>query len=356
MHFKIYESYKENKKNSPLFETAESFVSLEDKNIKQITDALRKGGITIFVDDTKYDKTISVTQINIKDVGKLYFVFATANDKEEIIKSISSLKELPVETDEDKINKVKAVIDTIKPFNPLMAISDTYFSFIDEQTFDCLTLMKKEVVEQPQIEEVQPVREEPQTEMVNSPVEPAPVIEAPIAEEAEIEIKPEPKKEATYCIKPETNKMDKEKKKFLLDIFYVSLIPALMTAFLFIGISFFHKDNVGMGIFLIIISLGVSAMFGHGLYLINGEKRNNSPFNRYKLILYAVNLGGLLVGFLFSILLGNTVLETGTSSVVLSLSFIALEIAFIVCIILHISMLLLNEFFAKRKENKRLRK
>lgn len=312
MNFKLFENYKENKNNTPLFETEDSFVLLSEKNIKQISESFRKGGLSIFIDENQYDKTISVTKINIKDVGALYFVFPNANDKEEIIKTISSLKEMPVETLEEKENKVKAVIDNIKSFNPLMVISDTYFSFINEKTFDknIIVLMKKD--------------------------DNAPEV-----------------KEGNYHIK-EDNKgnINKTKKRLLLNIFYVALIPALLIAFIFMGIGFFTKDNVGAGIFLIIVALGVSVMLGHGLYLINKDKEYRNPFNKYKLTLYAVNLGGLLIGALFSFLLGISILEFGSKTHVLSLTLIAILIALIICVILHFGMLYFREYREKKKENK----
>ena len=312
MNFKLFENYKENKNITPLFETEDSFVLLSEKNIKQISESFRKGGLSVFVDENQYDKTLSVTKINIKDVGAIFFVFPNANDKEEIIKTISSLKEMPVITTEEKENKVKAVIDNIKSFNPLMVISDTYFSFINEKTFDkkIVVLMKKDD---------------------NTPLA----------------------KEGNYHIK-EDNKgnINKTKKRLLLNIFYVALIPALLIAFIFMGIGFFTKDNVGAGIFLIIVALGVSVMLGHGLYLINKDKEYRNPFNKYKLTLYAVNLGGLLIGALFSFLLGISILEFGGKSHVLSLTLIAILIALIICVILHFGMLYFREYREKKKENK----
>ena len=193
-----------------------------------------------------------------------------------------------------------------------MVISDTYFSFINEKTFD-----KKIVVL---------MRKDDNDPEVN---------------------------EGNYHIK-EDNKgnINKTKKRLLLNIFYVALIPALLIAFIFMGIGFFTKDNVGAGIFLIIVALGVSVMLGHGLYLINKDKEYRNPFNKYKLTLYAVNLGGLLIGALFSFLLGISILEFGGKTHVLSLTLIAILIALIICVILHFGMLYFREYREKEKENK----
>ena len=152
--------------------------------------------------------------------------------------------------------------------------------------------------------------------------------------------------------KEKKGRLSDEKKNFLIDVFYVISMPALMLIFLFIAIDFFSKDKTGLAVFIVIVAIIETGIFGYGLYLINCEEQNHHFLNKSKLILYGINIAGLIIGFLLALLIGNFVLKIEDSSYMVSIAFICLESAFIISVLLHIITLFVSEFMERRKANK----
>lgn len=368
MEIKIYKSYLENNPNEPLFASGDVFsLSDKDETISNLMDAFRSGEVTFFINERRYEgKDLSYSQVNIRDVCRLCFVFANNNDKENIISSISKLKGMPIETDEEKEAKVKAVFELIKPFNPIFALCDKYFSFIRESLLgENIPLLSRsnfyevaeeapapveEVKAEPAVEEVKAIEE------VEVPKEKKHIFKNFVAKfkKKEDKVVIEQKEEKVPAPKKEKKQLlSNEKKNLLIDIFYVVSMPALMLIFLFIAIDFFSKDKVGLGAFIIVVLVIETGIFGYGLYLINCENNNHSFFNKSKLILYGINLGGLLLGFLLALLVGAAVLKISDNGYMISIAFICLEAAFILSIVLHIIAIVLSQYMENRKIKKR---
>ena len=382
MELKIYKSYDDKNQNEPVFDTSDVFSLVDnDEVINNLIDTFKNGTSTFFLNEHRYEaKDLSFSQVNIKGVCRLCFVFVGNNDKDKIIAAISSLKEMPVETDEDKENKVKAVFENIKPFNPIFSICDTYFSFINGDLLgEEIPVLSRsnftEVIEEAPVPVVEapvmdtPVVENKQEEATEkAPKEKKHLVKNFLAkfkkkEESKPKVqaveKTEPKTQPVQEVKPEEKKPEKhhklsnEKKNLLIDIFYVISMPALMLIFLFIAIDFFSKDKAGLGAFIVVVLVIETGIFGYGLYLINCEEQNHHFFNKSKLLLYGINLAGLIIGFLFALLIGALVLKIEDNSKMFSIAFICLESAFIMSIVLHIVTLVVSQYMERRKERKR---
>lgn len=382
MELKIYRSYDEKKENTPLFISGEFLINSANENvINNIIESFKSGETTIFLDDHRYEsKDLSFSQINIKNVCRLCFAFIGNNDKEKIISEVSNLKKMPIETEEEQNDKVKAVFQIIRQFSPIFAISDKSFAFINEEFANNLLILQKSLVEEIEMDvpevapvlEAAPVMEEKETideekelpveeikENKIEKVENEPKDKVPFTQKiknffAKFKIKRKEQAETEVINKPK--KTTSERKNFLIDVFYVISMPALMLVFLFIVIDFFNKDKVGLGIFIVIVLVIETGIFGYGLYLINCEEQNHRFLNKSKLILYAINLAGLFIGFGLALLVGATVLKISDFNNIISIAFICLESTFIVSILLHIFALLASELMEKRKAKKRLGK
>lgn len=303
MRFKIYGENNDILKK-PLLITEDSFnlVSNTDNIIYRSIKAINNNyDFYIDIDDKMHNLNDYFSiEIVIRKVFKLYFVFDNGEQEEEIQSAVLSIKDMPTKTDKEKEEKVKKLLSIMKEYHPFLVFSDQYLPYLDETIFDKSTLVF--------------MRKDPE----------------------EIE-----------------EKKAVEKNNFLIDALFLIFMPALTLAFLFITMDFFNKNNSGLGILLIFISLLEVGIFAYSLILINREEKNKKLFSKYHIVLYLINIVGLLIGFGLVILLGNTLLKTGEMPFIMQLAWISLGGAFAVSFILNIAMYYLNRWLVKRKNNKK---
>lgn len=306
MNFQIFDTHLNTKNNAPIFEAENAFNLVPAKNriISTIIKGIDNYSYTFIINDKRYElKDLFVAEVAIKRVCKLYFLFESDEQEEKIVEEISSLKKMPVSTDEEKNKKVEAVLEKMKAFKPLLVLSDQYYAFLNEDTFgkDTVVLMK------------------------NNPEDP---------------------EEKVYI-----NKMNT-----IFNVIFYSFMPALILVLFYFTIDFFMQDKVGLGITLIFVVILDILVFGYGSILINGEDPHKSLLSKRKLVTYALNFASLLLGIGVAILFGLNLLKTGDISAVFAVTFICFGIALVISIINHIATFYLSKYVDKRRERKKKQK
>lgn len=306
MNFQIFDTHINTKNNVALFEaeTAFNLVPAKNRIINTIIKGIDNYSYTFIIGDKRYElKDLFVAEVAIKKVCKLYFFFESDEQEEKIVEEISSLKQMPVITDEEKNKKVEAVLEKMKAFSPILVLSDQYYSFLNETSFPDSTIVL----------------------MKNNPEDP---------------------EEKVYI-----NKMNT-----IFNIVFFSFMPALILVLFYFTMDFFIENKVGLGITLIFVVILDILVFGYGSILINGEDPVKSLLSKRKLITYGLNFASLLLGVGISIIFGLTLLNTGDIATITAVTFICFGIALVASIINHIVTFYLSIYLDKRKERKKKQK
>lgn len=300
MRFKIYGETNDILKK-PLLITEESFNLVPSTNsvIARAIRSINNYDFFIDIDDKMYNLNDYFTvEIAIKSVFKLYFVFENNEKETDIQNAVVALKDMPTKTPQEKEEKVKSLLSIMKEFKPFMVLSNQYLSYLDKDFFDESTMVF-------------------------------------------MKANPEEKEEKKVA----------EKNNIIIDTLFLVFMPALMLVFLYITMDFFNKGNGGLGILLTFITVLEIGIFGYSLILINKEEKNKELFSKYHVILYLINVGGILLGLGLAIIIGNFLLKTGEIGFVLSLAFISFGATTAISIALNIGMYYLNRWLIKRKNS-----
>ena len=142
MVFTLYNLYDENKKKVDYQSNGSTLVlnKKENKSLSSIAKQIKNQDLYFAIDEKEYkSEDVSIILVNVIDVAKIYFVFPrfeSVETKDLIFKELTLLKEMPVATKEDKDNKILRVFEMLSKHHPLFGFTDKYLSVVNLELTD----------------------------------------------------------------------------------------------------------------------------------------------------------------------------------------------------------------------------
>ncbi len=300
MNLNLFGSISENEKKKAIYSSDKSF-NLINRNSNVIKNLIKSIGqeYCFSIDDKEYNlESLFVVKININSVGAIYVVLENRHSIKTLSEEVSVLKDLPIETIEQRKEKTLKALQLTKKYSPIMYFANSYIPFITEQVVNGVPVLMK-----------------------NNP-------------------------------KDSVELSRKKKNDAIIDRLFAILIPAFVTLFIYLAFNLFSSAKYGLGVVIIISLIFACGVYCYDLLWIYKGKISFVGNEKTFIYIYGFNAIGVTVGTLLSFL-ATFILKSEEGTVSYGeIIFLVIGIAIAVVSLCHIltALVLTNiSFFNKKK-------